>query len=93
MKKRTLLSVLISCTIVLSLVQIVVSHSLSIVGVHLTRIDGEMEGLRASNEFLKHQIASASAITAIAEQAQSNGFSSAEYRYFELPPVAMRSDN
>lgn len=89
MKKRTLLSVLISCTIVLSLVQIVVSHSLSIVGVHLTRIEGEMEGLRASNEYLRHQIASASAITAIAERAQNSGFTSVSFRYFELPPVAM----
>lgn len=69
-----LLTVIIFAVISLTVVQVVVSNKLSTAGKELSQITDKIEEQKLANEILKAQIASMSAFTNIAKNAQKLGY-------------------
>ncbi len=74
-KKRVILTAIIGVFIVLSLVQVVLSNSLSTTGIVLSRLESEVSLYQRQNSILREAVLSDTSLTKIASKAASLGFS------------------
>lgn len=74
-KKRVVLFVIVGVLIVLSLVQVVLSNSLSTTGIALSRLENEVAKYQRLNSMLRETILTETSLTKIASSAATLGFS------------------
>jgi hypothetical protein len=91
---RTLAKSIPGVVILLVVIEILWSNTLVVSGKQVSSVDLEIVALRAANELLATQVASASSLTTIAARAKDMGFVDPTAKQFvmignEMLPVAM----
>lgn len=73
-KKRVVLFIIVGVFIALSLVQVVLSNSLSTTGIALSRLENEVARYQRLNSMLRETILTETSLTKIASSAATFGF-------------------
>lgn len=75
---KNLLGIVTTCsvclTIVLVVVQVIISNKVGMLGKQLTGLEGNIEAEKFTNEFLTAEVASASSMFALEDRAKQLGF-------------------
>ena len=74
MRKKFIVFIMMSILVVLSLVQVVLSNSLSTTGIALSRLEGEVARYKRLNSMLRETILTETSLTKIASSAATFGY-------------------
>lgn len=90
MKKPFFFIGFITLTIIcLSIVQVVISNSLSTTGLDLAKIEKELHAYQRENDTLRQRVLIASSLTRIASVAGELGFTSKKFEVFLTTPLPL----
>lgn len=90
MKKPKLFISFIICIIIfLSIIQVIVSNSLSTTGILMSRIENEIKLKKAENAVLREKVLTASSLTNVASQAGGFGFVEEKTTVFLTSPLPL----
>lgn len=74
MKKKFIVSIMMSILVMLSLVQVILSNSLSTTGIALSRLENEVVEYKRQNALLHEVILTETSLTKIASKAATFGY-------------------
>lgn len=92
-KPKSFIIFIIAIVVVLSVIQVVVSNSLSTTGIELAKIQKEQEAYDKKNSLLREKLLLASSYTQISSRAGTLGFVEEKSRYFVSAPLPIASNN
>lgn len=88
-KPKTFIISIFSIVFALSIVQVVVSNSLSTTGIELDKLQEEKKILNLKNGILREKLFAASSYTQISQKANSLGFIEEKTRFFASTPLPL----